>query len=354
MYEKAKAIVVVKPRCAEVQEIPLPQVDEQSVVVRTTYSGISMGTEMKVWSGLSGHLGGELWYPLIPGYEEVGEVVHVGPKAKKTFAGETLKVGDRVMANELRYFPEHCHAWGGQVGVAVNNPRTSPSPFDWPARIPDNVSYPEAVIAYLATVAEKGINRVQPKPGQTILVIGAGMVGVSWMQLAKLAGCRVIAMEVNRKRCELAARFCDEMIDVHRDDPLARLKQLTNDKMADIIVECSGNAAVVTELHKYLRDGGWAVDEPFGHIHLQGDYPWPVIIQPYQNWFTKNMNISLTCALRPGGKERILQLISEGKFDAKTLLQSPLTVEVPVDESPKAYHMAEESNKDIFKVIFKW
>ena len=57
---------------AVVEEIPLSPLDERTVVVRTRYSAISTGTEMKVFKGLSGHLGGALWYPLVPGYEEVG------------------------------------------------------------------------------------------------------------------------------------------------------------------------------------------------------------------------------------------------------------------------------------------
>jgi len=64
--------------------------------------------------------------------------------------------------------------------------------------------------------------------------------------------------------------------------------------------------------------------------------------------------MSLTCALQPGGKEAILKLISEGKFDAKTILDSDMTPEMPVDSAPKAYEMVDQSKKDIFKVILKW
>lgn len=349
MYEKAKCIVVEKPRQAVVKEIPVAPVDDGTVVVKTRYSGISVGTEMKVWSGLSGHLGGELWYPLVPGYEEVGEVVHVGRKSRYK-----LKVGDRVMANEIRYFPEHCHAWGGQCGLAIKNSKTSPSPFDYPVKIPDGVSYQEAVIAYLATVAHKGISRVKPKKGQTVFVIGMGMIGLSWIQLAKLSGCRVIGMDLNDRRLKLGSKFADDVIDGKNYDPVGVLKKLTKDKLADVVVECSGDPGVVTDLFKYLKEGGWTPEDGPGHVHLQADYPWPITFAPYQKWFTKNPNMSLTCALQPGGKEAILKLIEEGKFDARSLLASEMTPEMPVDEAQKAYLMVEASKKDIFKVIFKW
>jgi 2-desacetyl-2-hydroxyethyl bacteriochlorophyllide A dehydrogenase len=348
MYETAKAIVIEKPRQAVVKEIPVASIDEDTVVVKTTYSAISTGTEMKVWSGLSGSLGGELWYPLVPGYEEVGQVVHVGKNVKD------FKVGDRVMANECRYYPEHCAAWGGQCGLVIKNKKTSPSPFDGLEKIPENVTDQEAVLAYLASVSHKGINRVKPKAGQTVFVIGMGMIGLSWIQLAKLAGCRVIGMDLNDKRLKLGAKFADEVIDAKSYDPVAALKELTGGKKADVVVECSGDPSSVTHLYQYLKDGGWGLDDEPGHIHLQADYPYPVMLTPYQSWFTKNVNISLTCAIRPDSKATMLKLISEGKFDVKTILQSKMTPEMPVDKAEEAYEKVERSKKDIFKVMLKW
>ncbi len=348
MYEKAKAIVVSQPSHAEVKDISLCPVDEDTIVIKTEYSAISTGTELKVWSGLSGHLGGQLWYPLIPGYEEVGEIVWVGKNVKG------YQIGDRVMANEVRYYPNHCAAWGGQCGLAIKNKKTAPSPFDPPAKIPDNVSYQQAVLAYLAAVAEKGINKVKINVGETVLVIGMGMIGISAVQLAKLEGAKVIAMDINRKRLELAESFADEIIDARKDNPVKILQQMTNNRLADVIVECSGNPKVISELYQYLRNGGWTNDDDGGRIHLQGDYPYPIIINWYQPWFTKNMRISMTCAIRPGGKEKILKLMSEGKFRTDTILNSDMTLEMPVDDAQNAYKTLKESDGDIFKILLKW
>jgi 2-desacetyl-2-hydroxyethyl bacteriochlorophyllide A dehydrogenase len=348
MYEKSKAIVVEKPHQAVIKEIPIAPMDEETLVVQTTYSAISTGTEMKVWSGLSGSLGGELWYPLVPGYEEVGKVVHVGKKVKG------FKVGDRVMSNECRFYPDHCAAWGGQCEIVIKNKKTSPSPFDGAVKIPDSLSDQEAVLAYLAAVAHKGFKRVSPRAGQTVLVIGMGMVGLSWIQLARIAGCRVIGMDVNDQRLKLGANFADEVIDARSDDPAEVLKDLTHGKKADIIAECTGDPGSVTHLYQYLKDGGWNFDDEPGHIHLQADYPYPLILTPYQNWFTKNLNMSFTCAIRPDGKAEMLKLIAEGKFDVKTILASDMTPEMSVNDAQQAYEMIEKSKKDIFKVILKW
>lgn len=350
MYEKGKAIVMERPKKAVLREIKLPQVNEETIVVKTYYSGISSGTEMKVWEGISGHLGGELWYPLVPGYEEVGEVVYAGENAPLTVGGEKLRVGDRVMANEVRYYPEYCSAWGGQVEYAVKNSATAGAPFDPCAKIPDNVSYQEAVVTYLACVAQKGIDKVGIRKGETVLVTGMGNVGLSALQLIKLKGAgKVIAMDNQPSRLSLAGKYTDCLIDASKD-PVSQLKNLTDGKLADVVFECSGSPQVAAESYRYLRDGGWDREEEGGRIHLQGDYPAPLVLHPYQKWFTKNLALSMTCAIKPGNKEYILNLISEGKFDAQSLY----TKECFVDEAPQAYEELFHNRYDILKVIFQW
>lgn len=337
MYEKAKAIVFERPKRAVVKEIRLAGVDEETTVVETKYSGISSGTEMKVYQGITGSLDGGLWYPLIPGYEEVGEVVHVGKSVKG------IKVGDRVMANEVRVYPDHCSAWGGQAGYAIKNPETSPAPQDACARIPDNVTYQEAVVACLACVAKKGIDKTGINKGETVLVIGMGNIGLSALQIAKIYGAgKVIAMDVRENRLNLAKEYTGFLINGSVSTPERVLMDMNDGELADLVFECSGNSKVVPELYRYVRQGG--------RIHLQGDYPEPIVITPYFHWFGKDMSISLTCASDHGSKETVLRWISEGKFDARSLY----TKEYFVDDAPKAYRDLEKNRHDILKILFKW
>ena len=337
MYEKAKAIVFERPRKAVVKEIRLAGVDEETIVVKTKYSSISSGTEMKVYQGITGSLDGALWYPLVPGYEEVGEVVCVGKNVKG------FKVGDRVMANEVRHYPDCCSAWGGQCGYAVKNPKTSPAPQDACAKIPENVSYQEAVVACLACVAKKGMDKARIDKGDTVLVIGMGNIGLSDIQLAGIYGAgKVIAMDIRESRLNLAKKYTDYLIDSSQKRPEDSLKEMNNGKLADVVIECSGNGRVVSELYKYVRQGG--------RIHLQGDYPEPIIITSYFHWFGLDATVSFTCASKKGDKEAILKLISEGRFDAKSLYSK----EYFVDDAPKAYQDLEKNRYDILKILFKW
>ena len=236
MYATAQAIIIEKPRHAAVKEIRLPEVNDESIVIRTVYSGISTGTEIKVWNGKTGKLGGQLWYPLVPGYEQVGIVEYVDPKAGKTATGETLKVGDRVMANELRVYPDYCAVWGGQVGISVKNAQTSPSPFDMPAKIPDSLDWQDAVVCYLAAVAHKGIEKVGIHEGETVLIIGMGAVGLSAAQLVKLRGGRLIIMDKSSWRLERAKKFPEHAI----------CADASHAEAVEAVAEVTGGAMVAT------------------------------------------------------------------------------------------------------------
>ncbi|MCC7354119.1 MAG: zinc-binding dehydrogenase [Anaerolineae bacterium] len=340
-YQRAKAIVFEQPGRAAVKEIRLAEVDDETVVVRTKYSAISSGTEMAVYSGEGSGEG--VWYPCVPGYEEVGEVVYVGPNAITSSTGERFQVGDRVMANEVRCYPDYCAAWGGQSGYAIKNPTTSPAPQDPPAKIPDNVSYQEAVVTYLACVAKKGLDMVGIHPGESVLVTGMGNIGLSALQLAKLCGAgRLIAADVRENRLRLAARYADATLNLSSPDAAENLLELNGGQKVDVVVECSGNPAAINPIPDYVRAGG--------RIHLQGQYRQPIVITGYGRWNDNDLRISCSIACNPGDKEAILKLISTGRFDAKSLY----TKEYPVDDAPKAYEDLRRNRYDLLKVLFRW
>ena len=353
MYDKCKAIIIEKPLHAVVKEIKLPPVTDESIVIRTAYSAISSGTEVKTWNGKTGKLGGELWYPLVPGYEQVGIVEYVGPKVQMRSAlGEIFKVGDRVMSNEVRNYPDCCAAWGGQVGISVKNGSTAPSPFDMPAIIPDSLSFQDAVVCYLAAVAQKGIDKVGIKADDTVIVTGMGAVGLSALQLAKLAGARIIAVDKGYWKVERVKEIADYTIchNAANETLIPLIADITDGRMADVVIEATGDSKVVNNLRKLVRDGGWERDDDGGRIHLQGDYPEPICLTPYQEWFNRNLRISMSCALRAGDKENILKLAAEGKFDTKILWDK----EVPLEQAPFEYEDIEKNRDSRMKTLIDW
>ena len=348
-FKRAKAIIFERPYKAVVKGIHLPIVDDETVVVKTTFSGVSLGTEMKLYRGEAIDKGSEIWYPLIPGYEQVGQVIYVGDRVKPQDAGYLPCIGDRVMANEVRYFPDYCHAWGGQVSLSIKNPTVAGSAGDALAKIPDEVSDEEAVAAYIPSVALKGVKRLRPADGETILVTGCGQMGIAAMQLIKIyADCRVIAMDCRHIRAERALPYADRVIDSSSTDPLEAVREITDGHGVDAIIECSGDPDVINTLNGYVKSGGWTDDELPVRIHLQGDYPRPIILTPYQKWFVTNATITMSCANGPGHKTEVLSLVASGR------LKVDFSAVYDVDDAPRAYEEIDRNYYDMVKPIFRW
>lgn len=342
-YKTSRAIVIERPHDARLREIKLTEPKADAYVCQTLFSAISTGTDMKTYKGMQHPE--QCYYPLVPGYETAGIVVAKGPDARTD-----LQIGNRVMINECRQYGDVCAAWGGGSEYTIKDSFTTNNQFDYSVKIPDNVTYEQAVLAYLACVPLKGISRLTLRPHETIVVIGAGMVGVSAVQELKILEptLQVISVERNAFRRSIVSKYADIVCSPENAETV--IYEATNGKMADQLMECSGNPEVVGTLHRYIKDGGWEEDDRPAHIHLQGDYPDKIIFDHYHRWFVKNATITMTCALKAGCKEQVLQWISEGKFDTEGL---PYEV-WGVSRCKEAFEYQEKAGADCFKILFDW
>ena len=337
------ATVIERPGEAAFREVTLTPRRDDTVVCRTRMSAISTGTDMKTYHGLQHPE--QCWYPLVPGYENIGVVEEEGSYAPG------FKKGDRVMINECRRYLDCCAAWGGGTLLVHKDMANAAGPGDPLAKIPDNVSDEDAVLAYLFCVSLKGVERLQPRDGETILVFGAGMNGIGAAQIIKIMAPKstVVIAEPNSFRRSIAAHYADHVITPDAAG-LAVLKDITGGRRADRIIECSGNPAVPGMLYKFIKDGGWRDDDEPGWIHLNGDYPEKLLFDHYHRWFGTNVNMSMTCAMKWRGKGRILSWLSEGKIDT-----SHLPYEVwPAGKAKEAFRYQSEKGPECFKILFDW
>lgn len=293
-----------------------------------------------------------LQYPLIPGYEQVGVVDYVGHQAPLTATGERLRAGDRVMANEVRAYPDYHAVWGGQVAVSIKNATTLATTFDMPAKIPEAVSDPEATVAYIAAVAKKGIDNAGVQPGETMVVIGMGALGLAAIQIARVRGARVLGVEISPWRAERAKPAADAIIcsDATTDDAITQVADLTGGRMADVIIEASGNAKVAAHCIALLREGGFDPGNEGGRIHLLGHYAEPVLLNDYDSWFHRNPRITISCAFRAGDKEAVLDLIRTGVLNARLLWDK----EIALTDAPAAYAELDLKRATRLKTLIRW
>ena len=232
----------LKNGSTEVAEVPAPRAGRGQLLIRTTRTLVSAGTErMLVDFGKAGLIDkarqqpdkvrmvldkistdglmptiaavrNKLDQPLAMGYCNVGEVVEVG-------AGVSgFAVGDRVASNG-----KHAEL----VSVPVN----------LCAKVPDAVPDEAAAFTVLGAVALQGIRLVQPTLGETVVVTGLGLIGLVTVQLLRAHGCRVLGLDFDADKLALARRFGAEVADLKSGaDPVAAAQAYSRGRGVDAVI----------------------------------------------------------------------------------------------------------------------
>ena len=284
------AAVMPAPRVpVEIREFPEPALPVGGALLRTARSEVC-GTDVHLWHGrLSG-----VPYPIIPGHVTTGILDSVRGSIAAV-DGAPLKEGDRVaffdvhrtcgrcLACTVHRTPTRCpsrrvygitdSAAEGLFGGWAQKVYLEPGVIV--AKLPDTVTFD----AYIGggcglLTAVHIIERAQLRLGDTVLVQGAGAVGLSTAALARRAGAgRVIVIGAPEGRLDLArAMGADAVIDLDcstMDERLGRVFELTGGMGADVVVEAAGSARAIEEGVRHARNGGAYVIA--GHYTNVGD-----------------------------------------------------------------------------------
>lgn len=121
----------------------------------------------------------------------------------------------------------------------------------------DGLSLDELALAEPLAIGAHGIRRAAVQPGEFVLVIGAGPIGLGVMEFARIAGGRVIAMDVNESRLA----FCREKLQVpysinaRAADVTEQLREITNGDMPTVVIDATGNLAAINNAFQYMAHG---------------------------------------------------------------------------------------------------
>lgn len=224
------------------EEVPAPMVKSGSVLIKTTRTLVSLGTErMLVEFGKANLIDkarqqpdkvkqtldklktdgimptleavfNKLGQPLPLGYCNVGKVIAVGKGVTE------FQVGDRVASN-------------GNHAEYVCVPK------NLVAKIPDNVTDDEAAFTVIGSIGLEGIRLLKPELGETIVVVGLGLIGLMVAQLLRANGCRVVGVEFDQAKLDLAAKWGVIPVNPAKgDDQVTMVESLTNGIGADGVI----------------------------------------------------------------------------------------------------------------------
>ena len=107
-------------------------------------------------------------------------------------------------------------------------------------------------------IGAHGIKRAAITPGEFVLVVGAGPIGLGTLEFARIAGAKVIAMDINERRlnfCKTELKI-DFTINPATENVLVKLKEITNNDMPTVVIDATGNLAAINTSFKYLAHGG--------------------------------------------------------------------------------------------------
>lgn len=218
---------------------PVPLPGPRELLIRTLYSGVSIGTEMWGNTGYQVHQG---WNqtPHVPGYQAVGEVVAAGE-------GAWQHAGDLVAA-----FVPNAHQSYQLLDAGLAHP------------VIDSGHLHLSAMFVQPAVGANALNMAGVRAGDNVLVIGQGMIGLTVAMLARMRGAYVLAAEVTPERLKYSSDYCaDEALDVSAAPLSEQVLARFPDGM-DVVIEASGRTSPEDALRCVRRDG---------RIIFEGFYP---------------------------------------------------------------------------------
>ncbi|MCC7087351.1 MAG: bi-domain-containing oxidoreductase [Pirellulales bacterium] len=340
----------------EMLDVPCPRVGPGHLLIQSRASLISVGTErMLVEFGRAGLLAkakqqpekvhqvldkiktdgliptleavfSKLDEPMALGYCNAGVVVETGDGVRQ------LVAGDRVVSN-------------GPHAEFVHRP------VNLCAKIPDAVGDDQAPFAVLGAIGLQGIRLLQPAIGERVAVFGLGLIGLLAVQLLSNSGARVLGLDYDRRRLDLARQFGADVVDLTGDaNPLAATEKFTAGRGLDgvLITAAAKDDKIVSQSAQMSRKRGRIV--LVGTVNLELNR---------SDFYEKELSFQVSCSYGPGRYDRdyedrgidypypyvrwteqrnieaVLHLLAAGRLDVSPLI----TRRLPSDAAADAYDL---------------
>lgn len=335
------------PGQAEVIDFDDQHVGAGEVRLDTLYSGISAGTELTAYRGSNPYLNSE-WDParrlFVPGdsthsypldawgYEEVGRVSEVGAGVDDGLVGQLV-----------------WGTWGHRSSVV--------RPAEWvQQRIMPTGSEPIAgIFAKIGAIALNAILDADIHVGETVVVFGAGVPGQIVAQLARLNGGRVISVDLMAGRRELAEELGASMVlDPAVDDVAERVRAVTGNRGADVVIEMSGSYHA---LHEAVRTAAYSSRVVVGGFFQGAATPVRLGDEFHHNRISiiGSQISGVAPALQHRWNElRMSQTVLELERDGQLRLTDLITHTVPAEDAPAAFEMLDASPEAALQVVLDY
>lgn len=333
-----KAAFLTAPKTIELRNVPEPVVPEDGLVIEVKACGIC-GSDVRRW--MEGPPKGT--DSVVPGHEAAGVAAEVGRACNDFAVGDRLAVAPDVHCSRCYYCLRGMYNLCDNlrlVGITPGYPGGFAEKMVLTQeilangivhRMPDRLSFERAAISEPCCSVLATHNRAGTKPGDTVVVLGAGPAGCLHVSVAKQRGARVIISEPAEARRQIAERFTpDLVIDPREVKLIDSVKKFTNNIGADIVICANPVAETQTQAVEMVRKGG--------KVFLFGGLPKTEPMTTLNGNMIHYGQIEVIGAFsyHPSMHELALDLLAQGKLQAQSLITHTFCL----DEINKAYDTA--------------
>lgn len=344
MKATMRALTFYGPKNLKVENVPIPVIDDNELLVRVSFAGVC-GTDNRIYQGTK-----KIEGPRIIGHEFSGRIEEVGNKVKGFSKGEHVTVYPMISCGE-------CYTCkNGRKNICVNRTTLGyeiDGGFAQYIRIPKEAIQMGNVLKVKSHMDEKavaitepiaaalnGIKRANIQRGDSVVIIGAGPIGLFHVQLAKLREPeKLIVIEPDPAKREIALQLgATHTINPFENNPQDQVKELTDGDGADVAIIDVGIPALIEESIEYVKKGGTYV------IFAGAPHGSKITLDPNLIHY-KEINLTGSSASTPEIHKEVLDLVETGQLDVSLLISEV----VPLDDWERALEM--KNNFEKIKVI---
>ncbi len=345
-----RAVVLTEPHHHEIREVPTPQPGPMEVLCKVDSVAIC-GTDNHIYEG---RFPGR-WprsYPFIPGHEWSGTVVEVGPGADVL----GWKVGDRVAGTSHascgycrmcttghytqcdNYGKEPIHHQYGHYSQGADAEYVVHS-IKSVFKLPADFELRYGAMVDTASIALHSVKRPGINPGDVVVVVGAGPMGILTADCAYALGAGRVIVTGSGERLDKARQMGFDVVSYRDEDPVEAVRQRTDGKGAHVSVDTGGTVASVQQAVDVLRKGGRVA---FTGVPLE-----PATL-PMQKIVLEEIDLYGVRANR-GTMEEVIPLVVTGRVRVRELV----THTFPLERYGEALHTFAERVDGALKVLIR-
>jgi L-iditol 2-dehydrogenase len=340
------ALLYTKPYTFEYTDLPDPVIGDDDVLIRVKACGIC-GSDVHGYTGKTGRR----IPPLIMGHEAAGIVEQTGGNIRGLEKGDRVCFDSTVYCNKCQACRQgrfnHCER-RQVLGVSVPEFKRHGTFAEYVAvpswivfKIPDDLSFVHAALLEPASIGIHAANRALIRADETIVVIGAGTIGLFILQACRLRGAeKVIAADINDFRLDLARRLgADVVVNPRRADLKEAVLEQTDGKGADVILEAVGYARTFDTAVSLAKLGGYVV--AVGNLEKKAEFD-------LQQFIARELTFTGSYA-SAGEFTRCIDLIASGKINVEPLISEVL----PLEQGQEAFDRLFKAQENLLKIVLE-